>query len=509
MITIRPLFRLALGGLVGVAQFDSSPVQADEPTPKPTITIRAVRPDREVEAVLNLFQGSRVSSPAAALSAWKRASPEPKRLGKVGDTLIALFNPAMVREYRTLDDAELAISFQPGGSGWDWRARVPNDDGTLSVVGPTADLSGGGIEPPIGAYRVDRFPGKTLVLVARGPAGVFAASSRPQLEAAVAAAPTPRRVPPIESGWLIRVDPMATATWTTPTGRQLAAAAAGTQCQLITGQVRLLRATLVATIVGRFGTDTPLVGPLDPDWLDSIPSKGPLAALSFRVDPRGEAWVRVFSLLDQIERADPARANVAPARARLALAARAFGVRLEADVWSHLIGLTGWVGMGNGKLDRGMVTLHLDDAAAAGRLVAGVRGARGKDGGDEVIEAGSIAGLPLRLIRRQATVFLAWGDRAWAETRTALDNPDQSSRSWLGSSRTGALPCRVGAIWPDQIPWVVPGSPLATTLAESPPIRWAGSNEGNRTIDEVWCNGLDATVRRFLERIPLDPPPEP
>ncbi len=505
----RPPAGIILAGCLLAVGSVAGAVAGDEPPPRPTITVRAIHPERQVEAIINLFQGSRAASPAAALAAWKRASPEPKRLGKLGDAVIAALNPRMLREYQVLDGAELAVSFVPGADRWAWRARFPSDDGTLGVVGPTADLSGGGVEPPLGEYRVDRFPGNSGTLVARGPAGLFAASSRAQLQAALAAATSPATAAPVDSGWVVRLDPAASDTWTSPAGRRWAAAAEATGCQLLTGRVRLSNTTLVASVTGRFGGDTPVVPAIDPDWLDPIPTRGPFAAFGFRVDARGATWDRFFSLVDRVERTDPARANVAPARLRLALAARAGGVRLEADVWPHLQGVSGWLGMTAGRIDRGLIALHLDDLPSARLVVEGVKGDRKPDGADEVIEVGSVGGQPLRLIRRQATVFVAWGERAWAESREALDNPERSARPWLGKSRTGALPTRVGALWPDQIPLVPPGSPLALSLAESPPVRWAGANEGNRTFDEVWAEGLDATVRRFLDRLPLDPPPEP
>ncbi len=509
MSLLRPSLRLILGIFAAITSLTAPSPAAEEPPNKPTITVRAVRPDREVEAVIHLFRGSRAANPAAALTAWKRASVEPKRLGKVVDAVIALLNPRMLREYQVLDGAEVAISFIPGSTRWDWRARFPHDDGTLGVVGPTADLSGGRIEPAIGEYRVDRFPGNTLVLLARGPAGLFAAGSREQLEAALAVASVPATTPPVDSGWLIQIDPTARDTWTSLTGQRWAAAAQTTGCQGVSGQVQFLPTTLVATLTGQFAGNTPIVPSIDSAWLDPIPTRGPLAAFSLRVDPSAGAWSRVFDLLDRVERIDPERAQVASSRIRLALAARAVGVRLEADVWPHLQGVSGWVGVAAGRLDRAVLVIHLDDPAAARRVLDGVKGNRRPDGPDEVVDAGSIAGQPLRLIRRQATVFLAWGDRAWPESRAAVDDPARSARPWLIRSRTGALPSRVGAVWLDQLPRVPPGTPLAASLLDAPPIRWAGTNDGNRTIDEFWADGLDATVRRFLDRLPLDPAPEP
>ena len=57
------------------------------------------------------------------------------------------------------------------------------------MLGAVADLSGGGAEPPPGGLPGRPLPGEhPWSLVARGPGGVFAASSREQLGAAVATA---------------------------------------------------------------------------------------------------------------------------------------------------------------------------------------------------------------------------------------------------------------------------------------------------------------------------------
>ena len=56
--------------------------------------------------------------------------------------------------------------------------------------------------------------------------------------------------------------------------------------------------------------------------------------------PRRGYWDGVFALADRVDRADPARANLAPLRTRINLLASAVGARLEADFWPHLRGVT-------------------------------------------------------------------------------------------------------------------------------------------------------------------------
>src|SRR5438445_312965 len=99
--------------------------------PPAAVTIRLGKPDQQVGEVIDLFLGAKVPHPAAALAAWKRASREPGRLGKPIEALIAAINPKMAGELRTLDGAEVALWFEPGGGRLAWNATLPNDDGTF------------------------------------------------------------------------------------------------------------------------------------------------------------------------------------------------------------------------------------------------------------------------------------------------------------------------------------------------------------------------------------------
>ena len=48
-------------------------------------------------------------------------------------------------------------------------------------------------------------------------------------------------------------------------------------------------------------------------------------------------------------------------------------------------------------------------------------------------------------------------------------------------------------------------TPLEQSLAEGSPIVWIGWNEGELACDCVSWPDLRSLVRRFLDRIPLDP----
>ena len=63
-------------------------------------------------------------------------------------------------------------------------------------------------------------------------------------------------------------------------------------------------------------------------------------AISLAFEPGQAYWDSAFALADRVEKTDPARAELAPLRARINLLAGAAGARLEADLWPHLRGLT-------------------------------------------------------------------------------------------------------------------------------------------------------------------------
>src|SRR5262249_12894859 len=70
----------------------------------PAVVVRLIHPDEQLDRMLALFGGARAESPAAALSAWKRANPETAGFSKAAEAAIAALNPAMVRELRSLRD---------------------------------------------------------------------------------------------------------------------------------------------------------------------------------------------------------------------------------------------------------------------------------------------------------------------------------------------------------------------------------------------------------------------
>src|SRR5262249_6034072 len=120
---------------------------------KAAVIIRLVHPDRQAAEVLRLFEGSRWSHPAAALVAWKQANPGPSPLGKPGEALIALVNPAVVREWTALPEAELnRASGRGDGSPYGF-ATAPRDDGTGAAAITAMRLSSPEDQPIAGNGR--------------------------------------------------------------------------------------------------------------------------------------------------------------------------------------------------------------------------------------------------------------------------------------------------------------------------------------------------------------------
>ncbi len=464
-----------------------------EGKPLPSIRVRLVHPDAQLGELIGLFRGSRAAHPAAALAAWKRASAEPNRLGKPLEAAIAAFNPTMIPELRTLDDAGLAIRFEVEGARPTWRAFLPRDDGTFAALASAFVLTDGESETPLGEVPVDRLGRPGSPLMARGPGIVLIAPDRAGLALARVDAmrgPMPTRSDGvsllIESGALWGLSESKSLT-----ARRIGEAFDGSQAPpLIEASASLGGSTLSASLLATFDRAVATRAAVDPSWLDWIPRDRASAAFALAVEPGEAGWASAFALLDRVEHADPDRVGVAPSRLRLALAARAVGVRVEADLIPRLKGLSGWVDLPGA----GLLALHLDDPAAAARVVEQSRPpdvARKRPG--------------FSLTRDGPSVLIAWGEDALEDSRRARAAPDRSG--WAAEGPPAAF---LASIWPGRVPGLAPvGSPLASALLEARPITWRGTGgEPNEWKVEGRWPGLDGVVRRFLDRIPLDPPPD-
>ena len=203
------------------------------------MTIRLVRPDRQCERLIGLFRGSRAAHPAAALASWRRTASGREGLGKAAEAAIALLNPAMEREYRTLRDAEIGLGFGPAEGEVRWRVRVPGDDGTFAAVATALALTGGGSDPPLDGVAVDRLGPPGAPLMARSPEMLALAGTRDELRAALEEVPLGGAGPDaIDSGWIVRLDPAALRMSGSPRRRRAADLLRATGFETIEGICR-------------------------------------------------------------------------------------------------------------------------------------------------------------------------------------------------------------------------------------------------------------------------------
>ena len=500
---------------------------------------RLVRPDLQAAEVLRLFEGTRWRDPAAALAAWKLSRSD-TGLGKAAEAVIALFNAEMAREWRSLDGAEIRIRPDRETGDLGWCVVVPHDDGTVAA-GITAMRLTYPDDRPIVLdgkdVHVARLGKSGVALACQAGPAVVVASSREALERGLAiatagvhstpAVPGPAGGTPWNevmrrggmtgdhgSGTFCRLEPARLAT---PRGspllqRRMIEALRASGYGAVEGGAAMrdgsLRLDVSGTFEGRAGANEG-AGPraVDRAWLEALPTDGAMAAVSLAIDRDPASWDMAFAVADRVERVDPARAGVAPLRSRLNLLALGAGVKLEADLRPHLLGLSACL---YGEPTRpvrvagALVVLHLDEAAVARRLVEQARPRLGSIGGSD----GKPRAVTLR--SRGRDIWIAWGEAAIAASREDRPAPTCSLAGlccgWEGE---GSLPpARVGAFWPARI-WRPAGMSEAAVraLADGPPVVWWGCSQPGRTRDLLRWSGLGERVRRFLDSIPVEPGP--
>ena len=477
----------------------------DGPKPEsPAITVRFVRPREQGELLLKLFEGAKAPHPAAALAAYKRAKGGDTGLGKPLDAAIAALNPGMVAELATLDDATFALGWNGTGPAA-WNAVLPHDDGTFAAYATAAVLTEGLSDPPIDGLPVDRLgPKPTASLAAKAPGGFLLARFRDDLAEALRRSREPLPKAPIDSGWLIHLDPKALAREGVPLrARRVGVGLAKQGAEGLDATVRLEGETLRADVVVRYASPPGFAkATIAPAWLDAIPTEGTLAAFAYALDPSPASWNATFDLLDAVDRADPARANLAPLRLRLNLLGSAAVIKPDIDLWPRLLGVSGLVTADPaGKVDGVLLALHARDEASAKRLETLTlpriaRAALGLRPNDPAAPAVlQVRGKTLSFGRRGQDVAVVWGDAILARAEKAASAPDARLRAEVGTKAQ-----RFAAVWPGRLP--------ALGLPDAPPAVWVGSFDGSTSLDTVRWPGLKAVVRRVLDRLPLDPPPD-
>jgi len=376
---------------------------------------------------------------------------------------------------------------------------------------------------------VDRLGPPGAPLMARSAEMLALAGTRDELRAALERVPSgggagPEEPTAIDSGWIVRLDPAALGMSGSPRRRRAADLLWATGFRAIEGSAGLEGDAVAVAVTARRGeAPGPALdgGPsLDPRWFDAMPASMTAVAVAVALDPRPEAWDSAFAAADRLERTDPARAGVAPLRTRLNLLAAAAGVRPEVDLWPHLRGVSCCLlADRSGGVEGAMLALHTDDPAASLRLADPfitrvarfVTGATGPNEPrpDGVRRLGQVAGRPLTLARRGATVLIGWGATALPACLDAWEHPERSASEVIRSGWGPIPPQRAGAFWPGRVRGLAPaGTPVALALAETPPVLWTGRTEGAVTRDILRWDDLSGLVRRFLEHLPLDPPPD-
>jgi hypothetical protein len=488
------------------------------------LVVHLVHPEGQAAALMKLFEGARARHPAAALAAWKAAAARPPReLGKPLEALIALFNPEMSREWRVMHGVRVAVNWDAARARPAWHAVIPQDDGTIAAAVAAMRLSEGAGErafdfrgKPIAVERLG-LPGATLA--ARAGDSLIFGSSRDELvraarllagsKAGLPAVPVSGK--PLLSGASFALDVGRLAREPAPPlpARALAELLRGLSCRRVEGSLALEGDSLGLDFSMLLRPDAGVgsalregFAPIDPAWLECIPASGAMAVITLAFRPTREFWDSAFALADRLEKTDPGRAETAPLRARLTLLARTAGVRLEAELWPHLIGLTAGI-LGErrrpGRPTGAVVALHLDSDTAAERLLT--------QSGPGLAK---LIGRDVTAWRAGRNIIAAWGNGAEAAARDAAANPERSvaplCTTW---SRAGKpVPHRLAAFWPARC-WPLEREALApwaawSVLAEDPPALWLGWDEETKSFDTIRWAGLDRRVRRFLDQIPLE-----
>ncbi|WP_337176677.1 hypothetical protein [Paludisphaera sp.] len=508
-------------GLLGALAATAAAPAGEGDAVAPALTVEFVRPDRQAEAVLDLFRGSRAASPATAMASWRRATGDHEGPGKAAQAVMALFNPETAREWRAIHGASLAIGLDADGRPR-WSAAIPRDDGEIAALVASLRLSGGSDETPTPeGWPVRRLggPGAPLAVVAPS-GGVALAGDRADLDAAVARLAL-RETPDDADGFHLALRPEllpspAPAAWARPV-----AAIRASGLLNASGVVGLRDDSLdldLASEIAPAKTALLDVPPIDPAWLSWLPAEAEAAvALSAG---RGPAfWDALFELADRVDRADPAREGLQPLRARLNLMALIRGVRPEVDLWPLVRGVAAGTFADESGTPGAVAAIVAGSPEEAERIfrrvvlpmapLLGGRPGAGTDPG-AVVAIGRASGMPVEAATRGSTVLIGWGEGALDRALKSAETPDRSVAALVSidgraAGRVGVFRPRLGAATRliDRAP------ALAATLAEAAPVIWRGGWDGGRAWDVVRWGDLRRVVARFLERVPQAPPEAP
>ena len=485
-------------------------------TPPPALSILLLHPDSQGANVIRLFEGSRAANPAAALAAWRHATAN-LGLGKAREALISVFNPAMVRELKIFEGARFHFRVDPETGAMRWQAVMPEDDGTLAALATAVALTDGSTESVVDGRSVLRLgpSGAALAIARQGQ--LLIASDREGLFGGFTTDEVRSGTNNKVNGCLVRLDPAGLRGLKSLNARRAIEALDALGCTESTGHLGLVDQTLAFDLTTKLSVSATGSPTIDLDWLKPIPKTHVIAAAVVALDNRVGTIESTFALLDRIEKADSTRVNVAPFRTRLNLLAAGVKIFPEQDLWPVLQGVTVvLLGESDGRVSGGILVFHGRDEIGAAKLFDRVlprlaaaysRKPIDEPAPDGIRAMGVVSGKPIAAKRRGKSVLLGWGPGALTTGLDAMDHPAHSSADLMRTSWGPNPPQRSGVFWPGRLGDLIsPGTALANSLAEAPPVLWNGQIEGDTLRDQIRWNTLSGVITRWLDALPLETP---
>ncbi len=467
---------------------------AADPGPA-AVEIQAVRPDVQLERLLNLFEGTGEANPAEVLARWRRAAGEhgPKPPGKGWQAILAMLNPGMIREFRDLDGLTAWVEPPRDGDGvWDWSLVVPHDDGTISGFATALALTDGAAGPPIEGMQTDRLGGPASPWMARVGETVVVSRHRNGLAQGRKRGNAIPKNQIRPSGYYARVDFEALGNSPDPDARRWGDILRQVGIRDLRVRSGIEHDSLRVVIRSRLNHNvTGPAGNIDPAWLDFVPAQAS-AAFSWAMEPSGATWDRGFLAVDRYLQTGDAEPRPAPARVRLNLLANLAGVRPEVDLWPHLQGISGFViASDDGQIEKAALLLHADSEDSANNLA------------DRVIPRLLKAlGQSVELRAEETTVILGWNERSVTSAVEAKRDPLHSAGLVIRSTWNNREVSRCGALWPGRWPGWIQEPTLQSALLDTPPIVWCGRREGRDEVDRLDWPLLAQTVARWVDAVP-------
>ncbi|MDX2037903.1 MAG: hypothetical protein SFX72_14730 [Isosphaeraceae bacterium] len=477
-----------------------------ETSPGVRIEVRVSRPEAQLAGFLSWFEGTGSRDLASAYAAWKRKHPE-ARPTKALEAAFAAANAEMVGELAALDRSTFVFEQDRAGRSR-WHAALPADDGSLEAVGIAFALTDGmRVESPANSPPVDRLGPEGAPFLSRGDdrRGVVIADSIEGLETArrlLAGPPAAHEPGAFPSGAIfasIRAD-RAPEAGPVPWRQVIEALAAG-GCARLDLAAAIAGDGLEIDLEAHFGAE-PAAAPavLDPSVLAPFAADELDLAFAAALETSPAALDRVFAWIDRIEKADPARAGVAPARVRLAFLAAGARLRPEADLIRRLRAVSIYLLKTKEAGPRSMlVGLHCVDDLAARTLIQETlpRASRALGAGEPSVEQGALrwgdTG-PLARFRAEAIGSTVWvgrprdGDDA---PHLYPAQPADPERRWTrGLIEPNGRVQRVGFARSTLLSPELPDSGIAT---------WVGRFEGSTSRDRIRWTGGRSAVRALLD----------